>query len=94
LKNITQNAEKAYVREKAAVVDQEPRENAARAFLAALRDDWKPKVKIVKVRKKPRCNLDTRAAEEHIPEEASKKLAEGSANSASNSEPPEVEGES
>jgi plasmid replication initiation protein len=67
----------AYVREKAAVVDQEPRENAARAFLAALRDDWKPKVKIVKVRKTPRRNLDTRAAEEPIPEEASKKLAEG-----------------
>ena len=67
----------AYVREKASIVDQEPRENAARAFLAALRDDWKPKVKIAKVRKTPRPNLDTRAAGEPIAEETSKKLAEG-----------------
>ena len=66
----------AYVREKAAIVDQEPRENAARAFLAALRDDWKPKVKIAKVRKTPRRNLDARVAEEPVAEEVSKKLAE------------------
>ena len=50
---------KAYVLEKVAIVDQEPRENAARAFLAALRDDWKPKIKITKVNKTPRANLDT-----------------------------------
>jgi hypothetical protein len=34
-----------YVREKILAVDQEPRANAARAILAALRDDWKPKIK-------------------------------------------------
>ena len=38
----------AYIREKMFVVDQEPRENAAKAFLAALRDDWKPKIQTVK----------------------------------------------
>jgi plasmid replication initiation protein len=66
----------AYVLEKAAIVDQEPRENAARAFLAALRDDWKPKVKITKVHKTPARNFDT-VPEEPIAEEVSKKLAEG-----------------
>ena len=66
----------AYVLEKAAIVDQEPRENAARAFLAALRDDWKPKVKITKVHKTPRPNLDT-VPEGPVAEEVSKKLAEG-----------------
>jgi plasmid replication initiation protein len=66
----------AYVREKAAIVDQEPRENAARAFLAALRDDWKPKVKITKVHKAPRGNSHS-ALEEPVAEEISKKLAEG-----------------
>jgi hypothetical protein len=30
------------------VVDQEPRQNAAKAFLAALRDDWKPKIQTFK----------------------------------------------
>lgn len=65
-----------YVREKAAIVDQEPRENAARAFLAALRDDWKPKVKITKVHKAPRGNSHS-ALEEPVAEEISKKLAEG-----------------
>ncbi len=58
------------------LVDQEPRENAARAFLAALRDDWKPKIKVTKVHKTPRRNLDT-APEEPVAEEVSKKLAEG-----------------
>jgi plasmid replication initiation protein len=67
----------AYIREKMVVVDQEPRQNAAKAFLAALRDDWKPKVKIAKVHKTPRLNLDTRAAQEPIAEETSKKVAEG-----------------
>ena len=38
----------AYIREKMVVVDQEPRQNAAKAFLAALRDDWKPKIQTVK----------------------------------------------
>jgi plasmid replication initiation protein len=38
----------AYIREKMIVVDQEPRQNAAKAFLAALRDDWKPKIQTVK----------------------------------------------
>ena len=38
----------AYIREKMIVLDQEPRQNAAKAFLAALRDDWKPKIQTVK----------------------------------------------
>ena len=38
----------AYIREKMIVVDQEPRQNAAKAFLAALRDDWNPKIQTVK----------------------------------------------
>ena len=38
----------AYIREKMIVVDQKPRQNAAKAFLAALRDDWKPKIQTVK----------------------------------------------
>jgi hypothetical protein len=66
----------AYVLEKVAIVDQEPRENAARAFLAALRDDWKPKIKITKVHKTPRANLDT-VPEGPVAEEVSKKLADG-----------------
>jgi len=35
----------AYVEEKIAVVNSEPRSNAARTFLAALKDDWKLPVK-------------------------------------------------
>lgn len=35
----------AFVREKMAVVDREPRSNVARALLAALRDDWQLPVK-------------------------------------------------
>lgn len=35
----------AYVREKMAIVDREPRTNLARALLAALRDDWQPQRK-------------------------------------------------
>jgi hypothetical protein len=38
----------AYIREKMVVVDQEPRQNAAKAFLAALRDDWRPKIQTLK----------------------------------------------
>jgi hypothetical protein len=34
-----------YVRERIAVVDSEPRKNAARTFLAALKGDWKLPVK-------------------------------------------------
>jgi hypothetical protein len=39
-----------HVREKCAVVDQEPRPNQARVFLGALRGDWKPAVSSVKPR--------------------------------------------
>jgi plasmid replication initiation protein len=67
----------AYIREKAAIVEQEPRENAARAFLAALRDDWKPKVKISRAHKTPRRNVDVALEAEPAPEELSKKVAEG-----------------
>ena len=35
----------AYIEEKIAVVNSEPRPNAARAFLAALKGDWKLPVK-------------------------------------------------
>src|SRR6516165_2871250 len=37
-----------YLRQKVIVVDQEPRQNTAKAFLAALRDDWKLKIQTVK----------------------------------------------
>ena len=37
-----------YLRQKVIVVGQEPRQNTAKAFLAALRDDWKPKIQTVK----------------------------------------------
>jgi plasmid replication initiation protein len=44
-----------YVLEKAAIVRAEPRENAARAFLAALKNDWHPPRKVVPPRgKKPK----------------------------------------
>ena len=39
---------KAYVLEKIDVVTQSTRKNAAQALLAALRDDWKPAVRISK----------------------------------------------
>jgi len=41
--------------EKAAIVRSEPRANAARAFMAALRDDWQPRKVLAKPKKeKPR----------------------------------------
>src|SRR5215469_8019424 len=40
-----------YVLEKASIVRAEPRENAARTFLAAVRGDWKPPRKVLPVRK-------------------------------------------
>jgi hypothetical protein len=45
----------AYIEEKIAVVDSEPRPNAARAFLAALKCDWKLPVnrKVPKRRSQP-----------------------------------------
>ena len=44
-----------YVLSKAAIVRSEPRANAARAFMAALRDDWQPRKVIAKPKKeKPR----------------------------------------
>jgi len=42
-----------YLREKLTLTDMEPRENAARYLLAALRDDFKPPVKRVPEKKKP-----------------------------------------
>jgi hypothetical protein len=44
----------AYIREKMIVVDQEPRQNVTKAFLAALRDDWKPKIQTVKPASPPK----------------------------------------
>ena len=41
-----------YILEKAAIVRAEPRENAARAFLAALKNDWYPPRKVVTAREK------------------------------------------
>ena len=43
-----------YVLEKAAIVRAEPRENAARAFLAALKNDWHPPRKVLPARGKKR----------------------------------------
>jgi len=40
-----------YLLEKASIVRSEPRENAARTFLAAVRGDWKPARKVTPVRK-------------------------------------------
>jgi len=37
-----------YLQQKVAVVEQQPRKNSAQAFLAALRDDWKPAVQMKK----------------------------------------------
>jgi replication initiator protein len=65
-----------YIREKVTVVDQEPRENAGRAFLAALRDDWKPKV----ITAKPKRIQKSEAKQPESPRpsaEESKKLAQG-----------------
>jgi plasmid replication initiation protein len=48
MKTVEEYVEKhgiTYVQEKVAVVNSEPRENAARAFLAALKGDWKLPVK-------------------------------------------------
>src|SRR4029077_9621582 len=42
-----------YLREKLTLTDTEPRENAARYLLAALRDDFKPPVKSVPEKKNP-----------------------------------------
>jgi hypothetical protein len=42
-----------YLREKLTLTDMEPRENAARYLLAALRDDFKPPVKRVPEKKNP-----------------------------------------
>ena len=42
-----------YLREKLTLTDVEPRENAARYLLAALRDDFKPPVKRVPEKKNP-----------------------------------------
>jgi hypothetical protein len=49
----------AYIEEKIAVVDSEPRPNAARAFLAALKCDWKLPVKrkLPKRRSQPPAQL-------------------------------------
>jgi hypothetical protein len=57
----------AYIREKMIVVDQEPRQNAAKAFLAALRDDWKPKIQTVKPPPPPKKKRVEPQAEEQQP---------------------------
>jgi hypothetical protein len=53
-----------YVREKIAVVDSEPRKNAARTFLAALKGDWKLPVK----RKPPPKPKSQPSPQEPLPE--------------------------
>jgi Initiator Replication protein len=53
-----------YVREKIAVVDSEPRKNAARTFLAALKGDWKLPVK----RKPPPKPKSQPSPQEPVPE--------------------------
>ena len=54
----------AYVLQKVEIVSSEPRGNAAKAFLAALRDDWQPPIQ---------CN--PRSSDEHARLEASRALA-------------------
>jgi plasmid replication initiation protein len=54
----------AYVLEKIDVVTQSPRKNAAQALLAALRDDWKPAVRIIKA-----ANQSRKASPKVIPPE-------------------------
>jgi plasmid replication initiation protein len=55
----------AYLEEKIAVVNSEPRPNAARAFLAALKGDWKLPVKLApaRKRKKPQSPAQERPPE-------------------------------
>ena len=71
----------AYLKEKLAVVAQEPRKNSAKALLAALRDDWKPAVEIKRQpwQKKQTSNGCSEQKIEMSPEEgrgASAQLAE------------------
>ena len=54
----------AYVLQKVEIVSSEPRGNAAKAFLAALRDDWQPPIQ---------CNPGS--SDEHARLEASRALA-------------------
>jgi hypothetical protein len=64
----------SYIREKIAVVDQEPPENAARAFLAALRDDWKPKIKTMK----PKRSKESETKQPESPRPLSRRIEKGS----------------
>ena len=65
----------AYLREKLAVVTQEPRKNGAKALLAALRDDWKPAVEMKKVRRqKKEQEEETKAMSVEEAREAAKAL--------------------
>jgi Initiator Replication protein len=59
----------AYIREKMIVVDQEPRQNAAKAFLAALRDDWKPKIQTVKPLPLPKKRVEPKPQEPEVTDE-------------------------
>jgi len=52
-----------YLRQKVIVVDQEPRQNTAKAFLAALRDDWKPKIQTVKSPPPPKKRVEPKPEE-------------------------------
>src|SRR5271166_1497694 len=59
----------AYIREKMFVVDQEPRQNAAKAFLAALRDDWKPKIQTVKPPPPKKKRIEPKPEEQQVTDE-------------------------
>jgi hypothetical protein len=61
-----------FVREKAAVVRSEPRDNLARAFMAALKGDWK----MPKRTPKPERNIPVPSKEERPPEPAADFSAE------------------
>jgi len=52
-----------YLRQKVIVVGQEPRQNTAKAFLAALRDDWKPKIQTVKSPPPPKKRVEPKPEE-------------------------------
>jgi hypothetical protein len=53
IRGFIKNRGLGYLREKLTLTDMEPRENAARYLLAALRDDFKPPVKRVPEKKNP-----------------------------------------
>jgi uncharacterized protein GlcG (DUF336 family) len=65
-----------YLLEKAEIVRSEPRQNAARAFIAALRDDWKKPVAIVDQQKAEKAKQRQEIARREKAEAAAKQARE------------------